>query len=156
LRRIRRRETISSRCDLSDAVLPHARLYSPGFPRFNCETIAGCRVNAFIKNPDRFIEGYPIPLNKKTCARVVTYRQCADRYLEKTPHLLKRKDFMKIFLSSHAHYDSAWRISIRRADSGPCLRIAKVAALFCGREANSVGMRIPSTDVARKIRHAIT
>jgi hypothetical protein len=113
-------------------------------------------VNAFYKNPDRFIEGYPIPLSKKTCARVVTYRQCAERYLEKTPHLLKRKDFMKIFLSSHAHCDSALRVSIRRADSGPCLRIAKVAALFCGREANSVGMRIPSTGVARKIRHAIT
>jgi len=113
-------------------------------------------VNAFPKNPDGFIEGYPVPLNKKTCARVVTYRQCADRYLEKTPHLLKRKDFMKIFLSGRAHYDGALSISIRRADSGPCLSIAKVAALFCGREANSVGMRIPCTGVARKIRHAIT
>jgi hypothetical protein len=113
-------------------------------------------VNAFPKNPDGFIEGYPVPLNKKTCARVVTYRQCADRYLEKTPRLLKRKDFMKIFLSGRAHYDGALSISIRRADSGPCLSIAKVAALFCGREANSVGMRIPCTGVARKIRHAIT
>jgi hypothetical protein len=46
-RPIPRRKTISSRSDLSDAILPHARLYSPEFPRFNCETIAGCRVNAF-------------------------------------------------------------------------------------------------------------
>jgi hypothetical protein len=76
--------------------------------------------------------------------------------LEKTPHLLKRKDFMKIFFGSPADYDRALRISIRRADSDPCPSIAKVAALFCGREANSVGMRIPSTAVARKIRHAIT
>jgi hypothetical protein len=140
----------------SDAVLPHARLYSLGFPRFNCETIAGCHVNAFLKNPDGFIEGYPIPLSKKTCARVVTYRQCADHHLEKTPRSLKRKDFMKIFLSSHAEYDCVSRMSIRRADSDPCLRLAKVAALFCGREANSVGTRIPSTAVARTIRHAIT
>jgi hypothetical protein len=136
--------------------LPQARLYSPGFPRFDCETTAGCRANAFPENPDGFIEGYPIPLNKKSCARVVTYRQCADWYLEKTPHLLKRKDFMKIFLSSHADYDGALRMSIRRADSGPCLGLAEGAALFCGPEANSVGMRIPSTAVARKIRHAIT
>jgi hypothetical protein len=113
-------------------------------------------VNAFSENSDGLIEGYPIPLNKKTCARVVTYRQCADQHLEKSPHLLKRKDFMKIFLSSHADYDSALRMSIRRADSDPCLSIAEGAALFCGREANSVGMRIPCTAVARKIRHAIT
>jgi hypothetical protein len=113
-------------------------------------------VNAFPENPDGFIEGYPVPLSKKSCARVVTYRQCAKQHLEKTPRLLKRKDFMKIFLSSHADYDSALRMSIRRADSDPCLSLAKVAALFCGREANSVGMRIPSTAVARKIRHAIT
>jgi hypothetical protein len=97
-------------------------------------------VNAFIKIPYGFIEGYPIPLNKKTCARVVTYRQCAEQHLEKTPRLLKRKDFMKIFLSSPADYDSALRVSIRCADSDPCLRLAKVAALFCGRKANSVGI----------------
>jgi hypothetical protein len=136
--------------------LPHARLYSPGFPRFNCQTIAGCRANAFIKNPDGFIEGYPIPLNKKTCARVVTYRQCAEQHLEKTPRLLKRKDFMKIFLSSHADNDSALRMSIRRVDSGPCPSLAEGAALFCGREANSVGIQLPSSGVARKILHAIT
>jgi hypothetical protein len=156
LRPILRRETISSRSDLSDAVLPQARLYSPGFPRFNCETIVGCRVNAFQKNPDGFIQGYPIPLNKKTCARVVTYRQCADQHLEKTPRPLKRKDFMKIFLSSHGDYHSALHMPIRRADSDPCLGLAEGAALFCGREANSVGIQFPSTAVARKIRHAIT
>jgi hypothetical protein len=129
--------------------LPHARLSSQGFPRFNAsEPVSG--------NPNRFIEGYPIPLSKKTCAGVVTYRQCADQHFEKTPHLLKRKDFMKIFLSSRADYDRALRISIRRADSVPCPRIAKVAALFCGREANSVGIRIPCRAVARKIRRAIT
>jgi hypothetical protein len=76
--------------------------------------------------------------------------------LEKTPRLLKRKDFMKIFLSSDADYDSARCMSIRCADSDPCHGLAEGAALFCGREANSVGMRIPSTGVARKIRHAIT
>ena len=113
-------------------------------------------MNAFIKNPDDLIEGYPIPLNKKTCARVVTYRQCAEQHLEKTSRLLKRKDFMKNFLSSHADYDSALRMPIRRADSGPCLSLAEAAALFCGREANSISMRIPSAAVARKIRHAIT
>jgi hypothetical protein len=104
----------------------------------------------------KFIEGYPIPLNKKTCARVVTYQQCADQHLEKTPRLLKRKDFMKIFLSSNAVYDGALRMSIRRADSDPCPDLAEGAALFCGREANSVGIQSPSTAVARKIRHAIT
>jgi hypothetical protein len=114
------------------------------------------RANAFPENPNRSIEGYPVPLSKKSCARVVTYRQCADHHLEKTPHLLKRKDFMKIFLNGRADYDLSLRISIRRADSDPCPSIAKVAALFCGREANSVGMRIPSTAVARKIRRAIT
>jgi hypothetical protein len=104
----------------------------------------------------KFIEGYPVPLSKKSCARVVTYRQCADRYLEKTSRLLKRKDFMKIFLSSRADYDGALCISIRRAYSDPCPRIAKAGAYFRGREANSVGMRIPYTAVARKKRHAIT
>ena len=153
---IQRRERISSRSDLSDAVLPHARLYSLGFPRFNRETVAGCRANAFPKNPDGSIEGYPVPLSKKSCARVVTYRQCEDQHFEKTPQLLKRKDFMKIFLSSRADCDRALRVSIRRADSVPCPRIAKVAALLCGAEANSVGTRIPSTAVARKIGHAIT
>jgi hypothetical protein len=107
-------------------------------------------VNAFLKNPDRFIEGYPIPLNKKSRARVVTYRQCADQRLEKTPRPLKRKDFMKIFLGSDADYDRALRMSIRRADSDPCLSLAEGAAYFCGREANSVGIRLPSTAVARK------
>jgi hypothetical protein len=113
-------------------------------------------VNALSENPDGSIEGYPIPLNKKTCARVVTYRQCADQHLEKTPRLLKRKDFMKIFLSSHANYDGALRMSIRRADSDPCPSLTKGAALFCRRAADSVGMRISCTAVARKIRHAIT
>jgi hypothetical protein len=127
-----------------------------GFPRFNAETIAWRRANAFSKNPDGFIEGYPIPLNKKTCARVVTYRQCAEQHLEKTPRLLKRKDFMKNFLGSHADYDGALRMSIRYADSDPCLSLAEGDALFCGREANSVGIQLPSTAVARKIRHAIT
>jgi hypothetical protein len=85
------------------------------------------------------IEGYPVPLSKKSCARVVTYRQCDDQYLEKTPHLRKRKDFMKIFLSSDANDDSARRMSIRCADSDPCPTLAKRAALFCGAEAKSVG-----------------
>jgi len=109
-----------------------------------------------LKNQDGLIEGYPVPLNKKTCARVVTYQQCADQHLEKTPRLLKRKDFMKIFLSSHADYDRALRMSIRRADSDPCLGLAEGVALICGREANSVGIQFPFTAVARKIRHAIT
>jgi hypothetical protein len=110
----------------------------------------------FQKIQTGFIEGYPIPLGTKSRVRLVTYQQCADQHLEKTPRLLKRKDFMKIFLSSHADYDSALRMSIRRADSDPCLRLAEGAALFCGREANSVGIQLPSTAVARKIRHAIT
>jgi hypothetical protein len=109
----------------------------------------------FSENPG-FIEGYPVPLSKKSCPRLVTYRQCADPHFEKTPRLLKRKDSMKIFLSSHADYDSALCMSIRRADSGPCLSLAEGAALFCGREANSVGIQVPSTAVARRIRHAIT
>jgi hypothetical protein len=65
--------------------------------------------------------------------------------------LVKRKDFMKIFLSSHADYHSALRISIQRADSAPCPNLAENAALFCGRETDSVGMQFPSTAVARKI-----
>jgi hypothetical protein len=113
-------------------------------------------VNAFPENPDGFIEGYPIPLNKKTCARVVAYRQCAEQHLEKTPRLLKRKDFMKIFLSSHADHDSALRMSIHRADSDPCLGLAEGAALFCGREASTVGIQFPSTAVACKICNDIT
>jgi hypothetical protein len=76
------------------------------------------------------VEGYPIPLSKKSCARVVTYQQCADQHFEKTPAPLKRKDFMKNFLSSVADYDRALRISIRRADSDPCLHIAKVVSYF--------------------------
>src|SRR3954447_26739594 len=92
----------------------------------------------------KIIEGYPVPLSKKSCARVVTYRQCEDQHFEKTPRLLKRKDFMKIFLSRHEDYDRALRVSPRRADSVPCPRIAKVPRLFCGREVNSVGIPVHS------------
>jgi hypothetical protein len=59
-------------------------------------------VRAFPEILVSFAGGYPIPLNKKSRARVVTYQQCADQHFEKTPGLLKRKDFMKIFLSSRA------------------------------------------------------
>jgi hypothetical protein len=104
----------------------------------------------------RSVEGYPVSPNKKSCARLATYRQCTGQYFEKTPGSLKRKDFMKIFLSSLVEYDGGAGVSNRRADSDPCGDIAKAAALFCAAEANSPGIRFSSTAVARKIRHAIT
>ena len=63
---------------------------------------------------------------------------------------------MKIFLGKAGGGDRRLRIAIRRADSDPCLPTAKVAALFCGREANSPGIQFSAAAVARKIRHAIT
>jgi hypothetical protein len=50
--------------------------------------------------------------------------------LKKRPRYLKRKDFMKIFSGSDAEYDCNWRVSNRRADSDPCVDIAKAAAVF--------------------------
>jgi hypothetical protein len=82
----------------------------------------------------RYAEGYPIPLGKKSCARLVTYRQCAHQHLEKTSGPLKRKYFMNFFLSSCEEYCSYFHVSIRRADSTPCHLISKAAALLCGRE----------------------
>jgi hypothetical protein len=76
--------------------------------------------------------------------------------LKKPPRPLKRKHFMKIFFSGAAEYHGAALVSNRRADSGPCVRNPKAAALICGREANSVGIQFSATAVARKIRHAIT
>jgi hypothetical protein len=102
------------------------------------------------------LQGYPVSLSKKSCARLATYRQCADQHFEKPLRPLKRKDFMKIFLSSAAEYDGGRHVSNRRADSVPCVRVAKAAALICRRNANSVGIQFSSTAVARKIRHAIT
>jgi hypothetical protein len=101
-------------------------------------------------------KGYPVSLSKKSCARLATYRQWAERYFEKPRARTKRKDFMKIFLGSAAKYDCGWPVSIRHSDSDPCLDNAKAAALFCGREAHSLGIRFSSTAVARNIRHAIT
>jgi hypothetical protein len=79
-------------------------------------------------------KGYPIPLGKKSCARLVTYRQCAHQHLEKTSGPLKRKYFMNFFLSSCEEYCSYFHVAIRRADSTPCHLISKAAALLCGRE----------------------
>jgi hypothetical protein len=109
----------------------------PGIPAIQLRNHRRLPRECVFKNPDDLIEGYPILLNKKTCARVVTYRQRAEQHLEKTPRLLKRKDFMKIFLSCHADYDGALRMSIRRADSDPCPSLVEGAVIFCGREANS-------------------
>jgi hypothetical protein len=63
--------------------------------------------SAIVVAPIGFAKGYPTRLSKKSRARVVTYRQCDHQHFEKTPGPLKRKDFMKIFLSSRADYDSA-------------------------------------------------
>jgi hypothetical protein len=83
---------------------------------------------------ERYAKGYPIPLGKKSCARLVTYQQCAHQHLEKTSGPLKRKYFMNFFLSSCEEYCSYFHVSIRRADSTPCHLIAKAVALLCGRE----------------------
>jgi len=118
-------------------------------PRFN--------LGAKPQSPQRDrVEGYPVSLNKKSRARLATYRQWADRYFEKVRTRTKRKDFMKIFFSSAAKYDCGWPVSIRHSDSDPCLDNAKAASLFCRREANSPGIQFSSTAVARNIRHAIT
>jgi hypothetical protein len=87
-------------------------------------------VNAFPENPNGFIEGYPIPLGKKSRVRLVTYRQCAHQHFEKTSAPLKRKYFMNFFLSSCDENYSYFRVSIRRADSTSCQLISKAAALF--------------------------
>jgi|SRR5437588_2735043 len=50
-------------------------------------------------------KGYPVSLNKKSRARLATYRQWAERYFEKPQARTKRKGFMKIFLSNAAKYD---------------------------------------------------
>src|SRR4051812_29117560 len=63
---------------------------------------------------------------------------------------------MKIFLSSPAQYRGARQVSNRRADSDPCVRVVKAAALIANAEANSAGIQFSSTAVARNIRHAIT
>src|SRR3954466_12133185 len=104
-----------------------------------------------MRNIPVFTEGYPIPLSKKTCARVVTYQQCVDQHFEKTPHLLKRKDFMKNFFERQcelrrcfAHFDSPRRFSLLSAYCESC-------CLIFGRKADSVGMRIHSMAVARKL-----
>jgi hypothetical protein len=133
----------------SDAVLPHARPKRRTFPAIQLESEAAI-------TPWGRAEGYPVSLNKKSCARLATYRQWAERYFEKPRARTKRKDFMKIFLGSAAKYDCGWPVSIRHSDSDPCINNAKAAALFCGREANSLGIRFSSTAVARNIRHAIT
>jgi hypothetical protein len=82
----------------------------------------------------RYGKGYPVPLGKKSCARLVTYRQCDHQHLEKTPAPLKRKYFVNFFLSSCEEYCSYFHVSIRRADSTPCHPLTKAAALLCGRE----------------------
>jgi hypothetical protein len=56
------------------------------------------------QDPSALLKSYPIPLSKKSCARVVTYRQCARQHFEKTPAPLKREYFMNFFLSSCAEY----------------------------------------------------
>jgi hypothetical protein len=76
----------------------------------------------------RYAKGYPVPLGKKSCARLVTYRQCDHQHLEKTPAPLKRKYFVNFFLSSCEEYCSYFRVSIRRADSTPCHLLSKAAA----------------------------
>jgi hypothetical protein len=50
-------------------------------------------------------KGYPVSASKKSCAHLVTYRQCADQHFEKPPRPLKPKYFMKIFFSSDAECD---------------------------------------------------
>jgi hypothetical protein len=99
------------------AALPHARCF--GARTF----VALLRVWSLRKKaiaPERDAEGYPIPLGKKSCARLVTYRQCAQEHLEKTSAPLKRKFFMNFFLSSCEEYCSYCHVSIRRADSSSC------------------------------------
>jgi hypothetical protein len=100
-------------------------------------------------------KGYPIPLSKKSCARVVTYRQCAHQHFEKTPGPLKRKYFMNFFLSSCEESCSYLRVSIRRADSTSCHPISKAAALILPKRRQFGLMARPSLAVAHKIRHAI-
>jgi hypothetical protein len=117
------------------------------------------RFNSKAKRQSRLagtLEGYPVSLSKKSRAPLATYPLWAERYFEKPRARTKRKDFMKIFLGSAAKYDCGWRVSIRHSDSGPCVDNAKAAALFCGREANSLGIQFSSAAVARNIRHAIT
>jgi hypothetical protein len=130
-------------------ILPHETFFRTGvftcggfaackrFPRQNlCRSVAIlCSATIFEKTTalTRYAKGYPIPLGKKSCARLVTYQQCAHQHFEKTSGPLKRKYFVNFFLSNCAAYYSCFRISIRRADSTPCHLISKAAALLCGR-----------------------
>jgi hypothetical protein len=102
------------------------------------------------------LKGYPTPLSKKSCARVVTYQQCAHQHFEKTPGPLKRKYFMNFFFSSCEESCSYFRVSIRCADSTSCHLISKAAALIFA-EAKAIRFDArPALAVAHKIRHAIT
>jgi hypothetical protein len=76
--------------------------------------------------------------------------------LKKPLRPLKRKDFMKIFFDRHVDDAGAGFVSNRCADSDPCVRNAKAAALFDARKGNSPGIQFSWTAVARKLRHAIT
>src|SRR4051794_33427887 len=110
----------------------------------------------FMVAPFGLAKGYPIPLSKKSCARVVTYRQCADQHFEKTPPPRKREYFMNFFFSNCAESCSYYRVSIRRADSTPCHPIPKAAAVsFAEPEPLRFYVRA-SMAVAPKLRHAIT
>jgi hypothetical protein len=69
----------------TDAVLPHARVRNEGFPGFNCgPSIASAPVRRRMRMRAA-LKGYPVSLSKKSCARLATYRQCADQHFEKTP-----------------------------------------------------------------------
>jgi hypothetical protein len=71
-------------CGRADAPLPHASVLKQASPPFNGET-ARANVRArFQQLMAACLKGYPVSLSKKSCARLATYRQCADQHFEKT------------------------------------------------------------------------
>jgi hypothetical protein len=67
-------------------------------------------VNAFSKNPDGFIEGYPIPLNTKKRDCLVAYSHSARDHFENAfGDTIKSKYFMTVLRAIITNMTTTWR-----------------------------------------------
>jgi hypothetical protein len=79
------------------------------------DSTAGRHAKAFSKNPDGFIEGYPIPLNTKKRDCLVAYSHSARDHFENAfGGMIKSKYFMTVLRAIVTNMTATWRFdSIR-------------------------------------------